>query len=544
MSNELSSSADSPVIPAPGATDAYRLGERLHAGSTGEIYEAEHPWLPGRYAIKVLATALSQVPQAVQTFRAELASLADTRHPNIVQVLETGVLPDGRAFVIMERLEGRTLADRVADGKPLPLYEVLPLVRSISGALQAAHARAVVHRELSLDNIFLASADGYEQGFVKLLNFGIARLRNTSGADAGVGAEAARTMAPEQAQGRSDDVDASTDQFALGAVVYRLLAGTDAFKGDDFIAVLYQVVHQDPPPLPGVSTHVDAVVRRALAKDRGNRHDSVTAFYQALKDAARKPPVEVVARPEAPAAGQRLTAEMRTSPRTIEARPIEPRPALARTENGKTSSRSSDSLGFAGTARPAGGGVLAVEPPWSTVGVGDEIVPSDELYIPRSRWRLLVLFAAFLLPIIAAALWTGWQPPLAWRQSQIWQALHLPGAVTPSGWAAPPSDKPPEGNPPAVIPAGPADASPDSTPDSSPALTAPPDASAPPPDAAAHATVVRPRKRAAAPAPAPVHKDMVWSDRLQRLVPADGSEDHAPITPPPTAESASTIAPH
>jgi hypothetical protein len=331
-------------------------------------------------------------------------------------------------------------------------------------------------------------------------------------------------------------------------VVYRLLAGTDAFKGDDFIAVLYQVVHQDPAPLPGVSSQVDAAVRRALSKDRGNRHDSVTAFYQALEEAARQPPIEVVAKPEAPAAGQRLTATMRN----IEARPIDPRPVVVRTDHGKSAASARPSNDgattsrFGAQARSAGGGVLVVEPPWSTVGVGDELTASDELYIPRSRWRLLLFFAAFLLPIVAAALWTGWQPPLSWRQSGLWQRMHLPGAVTPSSYEPPPTEKPPEANPPAVIPMATTDAGADSSPDTLPAqppLTAPPDASPPPPDAAAHATVVKPRRKPPAP-PAPVHKDMVWSDRLQRLVPADGSEDQAATTPPPTAETSGSTKPH
>src|SRR4051812_39503061 len=112
------------------ATDAYRLGDRLHAGSTGDVYEAEHPWLPGRYAIKILHPALTQNEAAGEIFRDELAAIAGLRHPNIAKIIGVGTAPEGRLFVVMELLGGRTLAGGLADGKPLPVAEVLSLVKS------------------------------------------------------------------------------------------------------------------------------------------------------------------------------------------------------------------------------------------------------------------------------------------------------------------------------------------------------------------------------------------------------------------------------
>src|SRR3954470_3452090 len=258
-----------PIATASEASDAYRLGDRLHAGSTGDVYEAEHPWLPGRYAIKILHPALTEAADAVERFREEVSAGAALRHPNIAQVIEVGTVPDGRLFVVMELLQGRTLTERLAGARPLTSTETLPLVRSVAGALQAAHARDVLHLELTAENIFLATAEGHEQGFVKLLNFGVARLRAASGGgDVAIVPEAARTMSPEQAQGRSDEVDARTDQFALAAIAYRMLAGFDPFRGDDPIALLYQTVHEPPTPMPReVDSGVEAVIRRALAKD-------------------------------------------------------------------------------------------------------------------------------------------------------------------------------------------------------------------------------------------------------------------------------------
>ena len=177
------------MTPPDADAGNYRLGQRLGAGTTGDIYEATHPSMPGRLAVKVLRPGLAQVPEAVKTYLAEVALVASLKHPGLVQVVDSGVLPqDGRPYVVMERLDGRPLESRLAAGGPMPATEVAAIVRGLAGALQAAHDRGVIHRELQPGNVFLSAMDDGAE-LPKNLNFGLARLRNASSGDAGVGAE-------------------------------------------------------------------------------------------------------------------------------------------------------------------------------------------------------------------------------------------------------------------------------------------------------------------------------------------------------------------
>jgi serine/threonine-protein kinase len=519
----------------------------LASGSTGEIYEATHPSQGGRYAVKVLRSGLAQAPEAVQTFLAELASISSLRHPNVVQVFNCGTLPqDGRPFVVMERLDGRTLEARIGDGRPLPAVEVARIIKGVASALQSAHTNGVVHRELHPGHIFMAVSDGDGPGIPKVLNFGIARLRNASGGDTGVGAEEARYMAPEQAQGRSEEIDGRTDEFALAAIAYRLLCAADAFRGADPIAVLYQVVHEPPAPMANytaVDPRVEAVVLRGLSKRQSDRWDTVQEFARALDDA--------VEGRDAPSAPRRQG----------------PRDTLIIDE----SRRRSFTPGAAALALP-GGGVLRDEP-W----IADSDDFDDELdRPPNHRWRLAGFLVAFLVICTAAALWAGWRPPLMWRQSPAWHALHLPRAAEPT-FAPPPTSPAPASPPPATgepspAPSAPAIAgagnNPPATqvpaPNTAPAATsaapgttnapatAAPAMPGPPPSphpvivpqASAPAAASPADRPAAASQPRAHHhheprenmslRGMVWSDKEQRLVPAGDTPPPA-FNPPPSA---------
>jgi serine/threonine protein kinase len=414
--------------PTPAASnDTYKLGRRLSAGSTGVIYEAKHPWLAGRYAVKVLRNALAQLPEAIQIFRAELAAVGSIGHPNIVHIVEVGSTPDGIPFVVMELLEGRTLAARLAEGRPVPVSEVVALLKGVAAGLDAAHARGVIHCELNPGNVFLAAAGNEEFGYTpKILNFGIARLRNSNGGDAGVGAETARTMAPEQAQGRGDEIDGRTDQFALAAIAYRMLTGVDAFRGDDAIGVLYQVVHEAPPPISDyarVDTRIEAVLRRALGKRRSDRFDSMGEFSRALDEATSAARTGTT-----PACGSWRTASRsrpRPSPATADrSRASHPSPAAAAPlaqDTALTPPRHRPPLAFA----QGKGGVLKDSADWSPQDDEPLDFPDERIRVPKERWRITVFLAGFVVLSVAAAWWAGWRPPVAWRQSHIWQALHL-----------------------------------------------------------------------------------------------------------------------
>jgi serine/threonine-protein kinase len=459
-----------PISTAPEAADAYRLGERLHAGSAGDVYEAAHPWLPGRYAIKILHPSLTQMPEAVDEFRDELATIAGLRHPNIAQTIEVGNVPDGRVFVVMELLEGRTLAARLADGRPLPFAEALPIIKAVAGALQGAHAHGVLHLELTPGNVFLARAEGHEQGFVKLLNFGVARLRGgAGGGDVSIAPETASTMAPEQAQGRADDINARTDQFSLAALSYRILAGLDPFRGNDVISALYQTVHEAPPPMPGsVDSGVEAVIRRGLAKDPADRFDSVLAFARALEAVATEPPLDEESATRTPVVANAggLDSRAATWPGTgpvpqsssdsADTLPVRARPSVPERV---------DTARMPHVPALAGGGVFseaaAAPVPLRSAALMDDasdgdLDGGDDLDVPRQRGRAVILVTALVTIAVGVALISGWRPPAAWRRSDLWRALHLPGGLSPESSAGSPAEpQPPAPSPaPVVVPGG------------------------------------------------------------------------------------------
>jgi serine/threonine protein kinase len=307
---------------------SYRLGRRLKGGSTGDVFETSHPLLPGACAIKILRPELVDQPEALQGFRADLEAVSALRHPNIVHVIEVGSLPGVPPFVVMEMLEGRLLGERLAGHRTLTLEETVEIVKAVAAALQAAHSRGVIHGEVNPGNVFLSRVEGYDRGMVKLLNFGIYRLRRVDAA-ASLTAETTRYYSPEQAAGRLEEIDGRSDQFALAALAYRMLAGVDSFPGESAISLLYQIVH-DSPALerpPEITEEVEAVIRRALSKDKWDRFESVLTFARAFESAAagvaETPPARPAPTPPPAAApqpmrvipiqpGANLGAELRT----------------------------------------------------------------------------------------------------------------------------------------------------------------------------------------------------------------------------------------
>jgi hypothetical protein len=284
---------------APG--EAYQLGRRLKAGSTSDVYETVHPHLPGSCAIKIVRAHLLQSPEQAQAFRADLEAVAGLRHPNIAQIIEVGSLPEAPAFVVMELLEGRLLAERLAGHRTLPIGEVVELVKAIAAALQAAHSRGVIHGEIGPTNVFLARAEGYEQGLVKLIGFGTHRLRPVDAA-ASLSFEMIRYLSPEQATGRPDEVDGRADQFALALLIHRMVSGIEVFRGLSAIDVLDQVLHEEPKieRPPEITDEVEAVLRRALAKDKRHRFETVVGFARAFESSVTGEESSVVKRAPGP----------------------------------------------------------------------------------------------------------------------------------------------------------------------------------------------------------------------------------------------------
>jgi eukaryotic-like serine/threonine-protein kinase len=265
--------------------ETYQVVSLLGRGGMGTVWGAEHLRLPGkRVAVKVLHAAGAS-DESYARFRREAEIATRIGHPNIVDVLDWNTLPNGMPYLVLEFLDGESLASRLAAG-PIPFEETALLLRQIGSALHAAHRAGIVHRDLKPDNIFLCPTDsgGHVAYRVKILDFGISKIRNSTTLQT----QEARVlgtpqyMAPEQARGRNQEVDERTDVFALGAIVYEMLTGRPAFEGEDLASVVYKVVFEEPPPLttlnPTVPRAAEAAVHRALSKERDRRQPDVLAF--------------------------------------------------------------------------------------------------------------------------------------------------------------------------------------------------------------------------------------------------------------------------
>jgi serine/threonine protein kinase len=267
----------------------YQILHLLGTGGMGRVYAAAHARLPGLFAVKALHREFLKNENAVQRFRGEAEIMAGLRHPNIVQVFDFNVAEDGTPYLVMEFIEGSNLGERLRAGERLSPARVARVVSQIASALDAAHRHGIVHRDLKPENVMLTCPDGQED-FVKVVDFGISKAVGSNRITAETTILGTpQFMAPEQAQGRHDEVDHRTDQFALAAMTYTLLSGCEPFPGTSPVTVLYQVVHEDPKPiarhLDWRCKRVDAVLRRAMSKNIAERFTSILEFSTALEAA-------------------------------------------------------------------------------------------------------------------------------------------------------------------------------------------------------------------------------------------------------------------
>jgi serine/threonine-protein kinase len=270
----------------------YCILRRVATGGMGEIYEATHRRLAGRYAIKLLRPEVAATPDALERFEREAKVTSALRHPNIVQVIDFSTLEGGDPFLVMEFLDGLELFQIMKRSGPLPLARTASLVKQIAAGLTAAHERHVIHRDLKPQNVFVLEVAGHEQELVKIVDFGISKVKDLTShiTQTSTVMGTVQYMSPEQARGRIDDIDARTDQFALAAIVYEMLTGEEAFRGADATSILYQIVHEEPRRLDErngpIPPPVAAVLRRALSKDKERRFSSVRAISLAHEAAA------------------------------------------------------------------------------------------------------------------------------------------------------------------------------------------------------------------------------------------------------------------
>jgi serine/threonine-protein kinase len=270
--------------------ETYEITDLLGQGGMGAVWAAKHLRLPGkRVAIKVLHGLAANDRESYARFRREAEIASRIGHPNIVTVHDFNVLASGTPYLVLEYLEGEDLSQRLQRGK-LPLPTALGVARQIGSALHAAHKADVVHRDLKPGNVFLMATEigGELVDQVKVLDFGISKIRGSQTVQTqdSVLLGTPQYMAPEQALGKNTEIDARTDVFALGAIVYEMISGRAAFMGNTLAEVVFKVVYEMPPPLieaePQTPPNVVAAVEQALAKDPNARFTDVAAFINAL----------------------------------------------------------------------------------------------------------------------------------------------------------------------------------------------------------------------------------------------------------------------
>ncbi len=270
----------------------YQLTARIGAGGMGAVYAAQHVRLGRIAAVKILHGDLARDGKAIQRFATEALTVAKLQHANIVDVYDVGETPEPHC--VMELLRGRSLAALLAERNPLPEARILYVAAQVLGVLDLVHGRGITHRDIKPDNIFLVE-DEVRSDHVKLLDFGIAKIRDGgSGVSATTGGAMIGTplyMAPEQIEGGT--VDARTDLYAFGLVLYEMVTGRPPFSANTLTSLLSKQLLEVPPAprtvRPEISPALDAVIVRCIAKKPADRFASASEALQALGvESARK----------------------------------------------------------------------------------------------------------------------------------------------------------------------------------------------------------------------------------------------------------------
>jgi serine/threonine-protein kinase len=278
----------------PLAGTAYRTVARLGAGGMGEVVEAEHLALRKRVVVKLLHRELAHDVRFADRLRVEAQALAAVSSPHVVSVTDLGVTLAGRAYLVMERLHGRTLREELDARGPIPLGEAIGITRQVLAGLGAAHRLGIVHRDVKLDNVFLCAPGELRAPIVKVLDFGIAKVLQAEASplpgphyptEEGLLVGSPRTVSPEQA--RFQKVDARTDVYAAGLLLYTLVAGRGPFLHDNVLDLLNAHIREAPAPPSRVAAQrippdLDRAILKALAKRPEHRFQSAELFAEEL----------------------------------------------------------------------------------------------------------------------------------------------------------------------------------------------------------------------------------------------------------------------
>ncbi len=271
----------------------YQIVRKIASGGMGDVYEAIDPQLNRKVALKVLPVEIAKDPGRLQRFLREARAASSLTHPSVIQIHE--IAHDGEMhFISMEFVEGETLESRLSHD-PMEVAEVLRIALLVADALQAAHARGIVHRDIKPSNIMLTKS-----GQIKILDFGLAKVQISGTEPVAPSEIPTRTssgmilgtphyMSPEQTLGK--DLDHRSDIFSFGVVLYEMLAGQRPFSGEDFKAVLGQILYRDPQPIQSLRSdlpvNLDQLISRCLNKEVSDRYQNMKEIIvdlQSLKN--------------------------------------------------------------------------------------------------------------------------------------------------------------------------------------------------------------------------------------------------------------------
>ena len=326
----------------------YRILEPLGSGGMGVVYRAEHVHMRKPVALKILHPHMTLMPEVVARFEREAVAAARVEHINVASAMDFGRLEDGSFYLALEYVEGKSLGDILAVGA-LPTPRALLIARQIADGLAAAHAAGIVHRDLKPDNVLLVDREGFPD-LVKMLDFGIAKVHMDEGSghkpltQIGTIFGTPQYMSPEQGQGQT--VDARSDLYALGVILYEMLAGKLPFRADDLVVLITRHILETPPPLPdAIPPDVRELVFELLSKKPEDRVQSaaelVRRIDRLLADTSIAPPgtvppsgfpsMKVGSTQPAPGRGLRSSLELVvTRARTLGSRILQRAPILER----------------------------------------------------------------------------------------------------------------------------------------------------------------------------------------------------------------------
>jgi serine/threonine protein kinase len=245
--------------------DKYRIVGRLGRGGMGIVYRAEDLTLKRDVALKFLPPDLIRDEQIKKRFIGEARTASALDHPNICTIFEIDETPDGRMFIAMACYGGETVKEKISRG-PLGVSEAMGIAAQVAEALEEAHEKGIVHRDVKPSNLMVA-----ERGLVKVMDFGLAKLADKEAkCREGFPAGTVPYMSPEQAGG--EDIDYRTDLWALGVVLYEMLTGQQPHTGDNPLAVIYSILNKQPVPpsqlRPDIPRQLDAIILKLLERDR------------------------------------------------------------------------------------------------------------------------------------------------------------------------------------------------------------------------------------------------------------------------------------